>query len=109
MVTIENGHVYSTDGKYIHRLSTDSYFKRGTVLDGDTADSFEESDAVPACTSAQYAERVNDLIRERYSISQELAILRQRDTKPQEFAEYNAYAEECKRKARLSFNVHIDL
>ena len=35
-------------------------------------------------------------IRERYSINQELAILRQRDTKPEEFAEYNAYVEQCK-------------
>ena len=35
-------------------------------------------------------------IRARYSVNQELAILRQRDTKPNEFAAYNAYVEECK-------------
>lgn len=35
-------------------------------------------------------------IRERYSLNQELAILRQRDTKPWEFSEYNAYVEQCK-------------
>lgn len=44
------------------------------------------------------AEEINALIRERYSISDELAILRQRDTKPEEFAEYNAFVEECKAK-----------
>ena len=35
-------------------------------------------------------------IRKRYTINQELAILRQRDSKPDEFAEYNAYVERCK-------------
>ena len=34
-------------------------------------------------------------IRQKYSINQELAILRQRDTKPEEYAEYNAYVEQC--------------
>ena len=35
-------------------------------------------------------------IRERYTVNQELAILRQRDIKPEEFAEYNAFVEKCK-------------
>lgn len=39
---------------------------------------------------------VNGLIRRNYSLSEELAILRQRDSKSDEFAEYNAFAEECK-------------
>lgn len=43
-----------------------------------------------------YEERVEALIRERYSVSDELAILRQRDTKPAEFEEYFRYAEACK-------------
>ena len=47
-----------------------------------------------------YEERVEMLIRQKYSVSAELAILRQRDTKPAEFAEYNAYAEQCKAKAK---------
>ena len=34
-------------------------------------------------------------IRQKYSINQELAILRQGDTKPEEYAEYNAYVEQC--------------
>ena len=50
--------------------------------------------------SLTYEERVEILIRQRYSISAEFAILRQRDTKPEEFAEYNAYAEECKIEAK---------
>ena len=52
-----------------------------------------------------YAKRVNKLIRHKYSISAELAILRQRDTKPEEFAAYNAYVEECKKKAKEELGI----
>lgn len=43
-----------------------------------------------------YQERVVNRIRAVYSIDDELAILRQRDTKPKEFAEYNAFVEKIK-------------
>ena len=46
--------------------------------------------------SVPYDEAVNAKIRERYSESQEFAILRQRDEKPEEYADYYAYCEECK-------------
>ena len=47
-----------------------------------------------------YGQEVNRLIRARYSLPDELAILRQRDEKPEEWKEYNAYCEECKRQAK---------
>ena len=47
-----------------------------------------------------YEQRVVNRIRERYSIDDELAILRQRDTKPEEFAEYNAFVENVKAEER---------
>lgn len=47
-----------------------------------------------------YEERVETLIRERYTVSDELAILRQRDTKPEEFAAYFAFCEECKARIK---------
>ena len=47
-----------------------------------------------------YEDIVVRLIREKYDMDAELAILRQRDSKPEEFAEYNAYCEECKTKAK---------
>lgn len=47
-----------------------------------------------------YGNSVEKLIREKYSLNDELAILRQRDTKPEEFAEYNAFVEECKAKVK---------
>ena len=46
--------------------------------------------------SISYEDAVDVEIRRRYSISQEFAILRQRDEKPDEYAEYYAYCEQCK-------------
>ena len=47
-----------------------------------------------------YEVLVNELIRKKYSLSQELAILRQKDVKVAEYKEYYAYCEECKNKAK---------
>lgn len=43
-----------------------------------------------------YEQRVVDRIRLKYSVDDELAILRQRDTKHDEFIEYNEYVEQVK-------------
>ena len=51
-----------------------------------------------------YEELVVMKIRERYSIDDELAILRQRDVKQDEFAEYNNFCEQCKAEAREETN-----
>ena len=48
----------------------------------------------------EYENKVVTLIRKKYNVNQELAILRQRDAKPQEFAEYNEYVEQCKKIAK---------
>lgn len=50
-------------------------------------------------TEEQYKQRIVDHIRSRYSINDEIAILRQRDSKSEEFAEYNSFAEHCKKIA----------
>ena len=77
------------------------------IIASDQLDSWEEVPAadIEAAKAAKAAEQdyeadVEARIRTRYSVSQELAILRQRDTKPEEFAEYNAFAEECKAEAK---------
>lgn len=43
-----------------------------------------------------YEDAVNAEIRKKYSGSAEFAILRQKDEKPNEYAEYYSYCEECK-------------
>lgn len=52
-----------------------------------------------------YAALVNEKIRARYDISEELSILRKRDTKPEEFAEYNSFVERCKAEARAEIGI----
>lgn len=46
--------------------------------------------------AVDYDEAVDAEVRRRYSVSQEFAILRQRDEKPEEYAAYYAYCEDCK-------------
>ena len=57
----------------------------------------EYVNSVPVPT---YEQRVQQSIRERYSVDEELAILRQRETKPDKFAAYYEYAEQCKAQAK---------
>lgn len=47
-----------------------------------------------------YEQRIVLRIREKYSVDDELAFLRQRDTKPDEFAAYNDFVEGIKREER---------
>ncbi len=51
-----------------------------------------------------YEERVVELIREKYTIDDEFAILRQRDTKKAEFEEYFEFCEQCKLIAKNEQN-----
>ena len=56
-----------------------------------------------AIANDEYENKIVALIRKKYNINQELAILRQRDTKPQEYQEYYNYVEQCKKQVK---NVH---
>lgn len=44
-------------------------------------------------------------IRLKYTVNQELAILRQRDIKLKEFAEYNEYVEQCKAEVKKEMGI----
>lgn len=74
-----------------------------TMDDGTTYQEYEYDQILIECEPT-YPAVVEGLIRERYSISDELAIQRQRETKPEEFAEYNNFCEYCKSEAREVFN-----
>ena len=54
---------------------------------------------------AAYENYVNSLIRKKYTLSQELATLRQKDTKPEEYSAYNAYCEMCKIEAKAKYQI----
>ena len=47
-----------------------------------------------------YEQEVTRLIRRRYSLSNELALSRQRDEKPEEWEAFYTYCEECKAQAK---------
>jgi hypothetical protein len=74
----------------------------GTVYRDMTAEEIAEMEAQAQnaereyWVSVPYDEAVNAEIRKKYSESQEFAILRQKEEKPDEYAEYFAYCEECK-------------
>ena len=58
-----------------------------------------EFESTSAVNGLIYDQLVSDLIRVKYTIDQEIAINRQRDTKPEEFQEYFDFCEQCKIKA----------
>ena len=53
----------------------------------------------------EYENKIVALIRERYNVNQELAILRQKITKPEEYQTYYNYVEECKAKVKAEVEV----
>ena len=71
----------------------------------------EEAESAKRSAEAEerYRRIVTERIRRRYDLDAELAILRQRDTKPEEFAEYSGYAEQCKAEARADVDAQSDV
>lgn len=60
----------------------------------------KNSELYPDSWERLYESEIIRRIRQRYSVDQELAILRQQNTKPNEFAIYNEYAEQCKAEVK---------
>lgn len=68
---------------------------------------YEQAKAIRAEKEKQheYEALVEKYIRQKYSLSQELAILRQRDEKVEEYTAYYEYAEECKVRAKAEVGI----
>ncbi len=105
----ENGFIASTselmfpqDGQEVFDFPDDFDFaKQGNykIVNGELINATNENEDTAETEywqSATYDEAVNAKIRERYTESQEFAILRQKDEKPMEYSTYYAYCEECK-------------
>lgn len=101
MIQYTNHRITSDGGKYVRRHS-DGLTATAIAAMTYAPEEYEEVDEMPEepFNEHEYKERVERLIRERYSVADELGILRQRDTKPEEYAEYYAYAEQCKEEAK---------
>ena len=85
--------IVEVDDKYADYVESD--FNQDLSFSIDKYKSRKETEA-----KIEYENKIVSLIRKKYNINQELAILRQRDTKPQEFAEYNEYVEQCKKQIK---------
>lgn len=98
--------IIADEGKYLCRKSDAGFnmpFTRGILLRGESEDDFVELDHKPEPIpepEPSYDQQVVSLIRECYSADDELAIIRQRDTKPEEFEQYFNYCEACKAKVK---------
>lgn len=89
-----------TEG-YLHLKGSDTYCTAIILLPHQSVNDFEQVTELPEQPDPEYHSRVEELMRARYSLSDELALMRQRDTKPAEFAAYFDYAEQCKQQAKL--------
>lgn len=100
MIRYDNHRITSDSGKYVRRRS-DGMTAKAIAAMTYAPEEYEEVDELPVpFDETAYKAVVERLIRERYSVADELGILRQRDTKPEEYAEYYAYAEQCKEEAK---------
>ena len=88
-----NYKIVEIDDKYADCVASD--FNQDLSFSIDKYKSRKETEA-----KIEYENRIVTLIRKKYNVNQELAILRQRDTKPLEFAEYNEYVEQCKEQVK---------
>ena len=52
-----------------------------------------------------YEYMIVDKIRKRYNLNAELAILRQRDEKPDEFQKYHDFVEQCKAEVKAELGM----
>lgn len=75
------------------------------IVNGALVERDKSAELAEIKTTIDYPQLVENKIRTRYSVSAELAILRQRNSKPEEFAEYNAFCEQCKTEAKTELNM----
>lgn len=118
---IDGNHIIADNGKLLRRIVNKEvvgkdywlgylYYLNGELLPEPILEApadFEEPtiEQVKEENTKLYPLLVDKYIRELYSISDELAINRQRDTKPDAFREYFDFCEECKVRAREELNL----
>lgn len=90
----------------LRRIGTDdsSPVRRTTVRDPEQWEEVAVAE-LPAYTKAEYEAKVEELIRERYTVSQEFALINNvmanvTEKRQSEYAAYQAYREDCKAQAR---------
>ena len=118
---IEGNTIYADEGKILRRKADKILFGETVVLGYtyyiggqrlsephlEVPEDYEEvtDEELYKEREALYPTIVEKYIRELYSISDELAIQRQRDEKPERFEEYFNFCEDCKRRAKTYLNL----
>lgn len=89
------------EGKVLRRRGSQepSDVRRATVADPDEWEDVDPA-GFPAQSKAEYDAEVERLIALRYSYGKEIEVNREHDTRPEQFAAYLEYVEECKVRAR---------
>ncbi len=104
--------ISSQDG-YIHKIGTEVYFKRSVIAD--SINNYEEVTEIPKYTIQEYKERVRELVKERYNVEDEIAILANINSPMilsedkveeyrTEYLDYQSYREQCKIQAKEILN-----
>lgn len=93
-------------GHILHRIGSKDYteIRHTIVKDHEEWEEIAVAD-IPPYTEAEYKAKVEELIRERYSASDEFALINNvmseaTEKRQNEYAEYQTYREECKRRAK---------
>ena len=91
-------------GKWLRLKDSDTYAPRVPVRPGEAA-RWEEVADRPPYSEDEYKTKAEELIRERYTVSDEFALINNVMTAPteatrEEYARYQQYREECKRRAK---------
>lgn len=97
----------AAEGCVLHRKGGEDFppLRQATVVDPEEWEEVAEGD-VPRYSEAEYSRKVAELVHERYSVDDEIALINNvRDTDPSEkrlgeYAEYQAYRAECKVRAK---------
>ena len=113
---VDGNHIIADEGKVLRRIADKldvgsdywlgyTYYINGEKLPEprlEVPEDFEELliEDIRRENLALYPKYVEKYVRERYSVSDELALQRQRDSKPDAFQEYFDYCEDCKRRAK---------
>ena len=82
--------------------------ENGVYRDMTPEEEAEFNEMITSIPHPSYEDRVVMRVRARYSVDDELAILRQRDSKSEEFADYNAYVEQIKKEEKAKETVEED-
>ena len=61
----------------------------------------------PDVFDAVYSACVEEEVEKKYTPKKEISLLRQQNRKPVEYARYDAYVEECKRKVKAAFGMEV--